>query len=230
MGIDLVGHNVPASTDAPARSAFNKLSLTIRDPLPVADAAARTTLLASLAAATPAVVPSASSPIFFYQADLPAAHRVIWTVDGDNFISTSGHYVWADDADRTAATGMTSGDLGFQVDTDVEYLYSGTTWLRYTTGWLSDFTNGSGWTPATSGQWQSLKYRVTKGLVTVNGVSTKSSWAALNLIATMPDDVRPDGQVEASGVARMHPDGQLLAAASGTTALGIHLVYPIKTT
>jgi len=128
MGLDATGHYVPASTDAPARSAFDKLSRSLRDPFPVADAAARTALLVTLAAASPAVVPSTSSPIFFHQANLPAGYRTVYTVDGSNFISLSGAFVWADAAARTAATSMAAGDKGYQVDTKTEYLYSGSAW------------------------------------------------------------------------------------------------------
>ncbi|MCB2412461.1 hypothetical protein LGT39_06305 [Demequina sp. TTPB684] len=169
MGIDLAGHNVPASTDAPARSAFDKLSLTIRDPLPVADAAARTTLLASLAAASTPVVPSTSSPIFFYQEDLPAAHRVIWTVDGDNFISTSGHYVWADDAERGAATGMVAGDLGFQVDTKITWRHNGTAWKGWESDWIAYTATLTGFAVGTGGSaLAETKYRFEQGRVRVD--------------------------------------------------------------
>lgn len=41
----------------------------------------------------------------------------------------SYYYRWADVAARTAQTGMRVGDLGYQVDTNVEYQYSGTEWL-----------------------------------------------------------------------------------------------------
>lgn len=128
MGLDNVGHYVPASTDAPARSAFDKFSRSLRDPFPVATTTARTALLAALAAASPAVVPSTSSPIFFHQADLPKGYRTVYTVDGSNFIALSGAFVWANTAARTAATTMAAGDTGYQVDTKVTYRYSGSAW------------------------------------------------------------------------------------------------------
>ena len=37
-------------------------------------------------------------------------------------------FVWADNAARTAQTGMTAGDEGYQTDTDTVYRYDGTSW------------------------------------------------------------------------------------------------------
>ena len=37
-------------------------------------------------------------------------------------------YKWADNAARTAQTGMTAGDEGYQTDTDTTYIYSGSVW------------------------------------------------------------------------------------------------------
>ncbi len=165
MGLDATGHYVPASTDAPARSAFDKLSLSLRDPFPVADTAARTALLATLAAASPAVVPSASSPIFFYQEDLPAGYRTVYTVDGSNFISLSGAFVWADAAARTAATTMANGDKGYQVDTGASYTYASSAWSIDDTGWITPTLN-AGWTAASG---ETPKYRRVNGDVSFQG-------------------------------------------------------------
>lgn len=127
---DLKGHTVPEATgEAPARAAFDRLSRSIMDPIPVADATARAAALSALAGATPSITPSSAHPIFFYQHDLPVAYRTIWTVDGVNFIAVSGEFVWANATERAAATGMVAGDRGYQVDTGVEYWYSGSAWL-----------------------------------------------------------------------------------------------------
>lgn len=129
MATDAAGHTTPGSSDAPKRAAFLDLSLSIRDPIPVADASARAAALSALAGSTPSVTPSASRPVFFHQANLPKPYRTIWTEDGTNFISTSGHYVWADAAARAAATGMSAGDLGVQLDTKVVYRHNGSAWI-----------------------------------------------------------------------------------------------------
>ncbi len=87
MGLDATGHYVPASTDAPARSAFDKFSRSLRDPVPVADTAARTALLVTLAAASPSVVPSTSSPIFVFRADAGAGRELEYTIDGTTWLT-----------------------------------------------------------------------------------------------------------------------------------------------
>lgn len=43
-------------------------------------------------------------------------------------------YRWADTAARNSQTGMTAGDIGYQINTDVLYRYSGSTWTS-----ISDF-------------------------------------------------------------------------------------------
>jgi len=129
MTTDARGKTVPAATDHPARAAILNLSLSIRDAIPVTNATTRATALTTLAALSPTIVPSSSNPIFFEQADLPAAYRNIYTVDGSNFISLSGAFVWANSAALTAATTMVAGDKGYQVDTKADYVYSGTAWV-----------------------------------------------------------------------------------------------------
>lgn len=69
MATDARGHTAPASGETPRRQVINDLSLSIRDPIPVANVTARTAKLAELAALSPAIVPSASNPIFFWRAD-----------------------------------------------------------------------------------------------------------------------------------------------------------------
>lgn len=186
MGLDATGHYVPASTDAPARSAFDKLSRSLRDPLPVANTAARTALLATLAAASPAVVPSTSSPIFFYQQDLPAGYRTVYTVDGSNFISLSGVFVWANAAGRTAATTMVAGDFGYQVDTKIKYRYSGTAWKEWESDWITDTMT----TSATlgTGSASELKHKYIAGEVRVKGYLKRGStggWGS-NMAMNLP--------------------------------------------
>ena len=51
-------------------------------------------------------------------------------------------YKWADNAARTAQTGMTAGDEGYQTDTDTYYTYDGTAWITGTASNLQlDTTN-----------------------------------------------------------------------------------------
>jgi len=167
MATDARGHAVPASTDHPARSALLTLTLSMRDPIPVANAADRASTLATLAGLSPAITPSTSNPVFFHQADMPAAHRTMYTVDGVNFISSSGAFVWADAAARAAATTMALGDKGYQADEKVLYRYSGSAWKAWESDWITSFGFAlTGTTLGTGGTFTG-KYRYESGLVRV---------------------------------------------------------------
>lgn len=120
------------------RAWFDLFSDSLNDPIPVANAAARTAMLAALALRTPAITPAATKPILFEQQDLPAGYRYLYTVDGANFISLSGLFVWADAAARTASTTMADGDFGYQIDTKVKYCHVAGAWKEWESGWLTD--------------------------------------------------------------------------------------------
>lgn len=79
MATDLRGHTVPANNEAPNRGALAALALSVRDPIPVANATARSTRIADLAAAVPPVVATSAEPIFFWRADAhPGAQLEEW--------------------------------------------------------------------------------------------------------------------------------------------------------
>jgi hypothetical protein len=170
MATDAAKHTVPAGSDHPSRADLLKLWLSIRDAIPIANTAGRATQLASLAAATPAVAPSASTPVLFYQQDLPAGYRYIYTVDGSNFISLSGAFVWADATARGLATTMAAGDKGYQVDTKVTYRYDGTAWKGWDSDWLTFTSTFTNLTFATGVTTWALRYRFEQGTVHVTSV------------------------------------------------------------
>ena len=111
MATDLRGHTVPAAGDNPSRAALTTLAMSVRDPIPVANATARAALIVSLAAASPAVVPSTSNPVFVFRADATAGGQLEVTVDGTNWRTC-----WADDLAWTAPTlgnsWVTPGPIG----------------------------------------------------------------------------------------------------------------------
>ena len=80
MAIDVRKHKAPIGTETPRRQAFNDLSLSICDVVPVASATERTQLVADLTAA--GVGPTAARPLFVYRADATAASEVEYTRDG----------------------------------------------------------------------------------------------------------------------------------------------------
>ena len=88
-------------------------------------------------------------------------------------------YKWADNAARTAQTGMTAGDLGYQTDTGTLYTYDGTSWetLVGDTGWI---------TPTLLNSWvvsggTTVKYRRLNGVVYIVGRVTDGSGTIFNL-------------------------------------------------
>lgn len=85
-------------------------------------------------------------------------------------------YRWADATARAAQTGMVAGDLGYQIDNDTLYRYSGSAWVIWERG---DTTFTPSWTSATvtgtntgvynvSGGWANV---VISSLVTVTGTA-----------------------------------------------------------
>lgn len=62
-------------------------------------------------------------------------------------------YKWADTAARNAQTGMTEGDIGYQLDNDIYYSYTGGSWSLLSTGQVeaSGISYAAGWTSASDG-------------------------------------------------------------------------------
>jgi hypothetical protein len=53
-------------------------------------------------------------------------------------------YLWTNTAGRTGQAGMVNGSTGYQQDTGTSYVYDGTTWQPYNSGWQA-------WTPTYTG-------------------------------------------------------------------------------
>jgi hypothetical protein len=80
MAIDARKHVAPAAGETPRRQVINDLSLSVRDPIPVANTTERAQLVTALTAVGQA--PSATNPLFVYRADAPAGARLEMTQDG----------------------------------------------------------------------------------------------------------------------------------------------------
>ncbi|WP_405373438.1 MULTISPECIES: hypothetical protein [unclassified Microbacterium] len=80
MATDVKKHDVPSGGEAPSRSAFSKLALSIRDYIPVADVTERAQKIADLTAAN--LAPSLSNPILVFRADAPDGKGFEYTTDG----------------------------------------------------------------------------------------------------------------------------------------------------
>lgn len=87
--LDARRHTVPSGDDTPSRAGWVLGPLlTVRDPIPVANASDRAQALLDLAAE--GITPSASQPIFFYRADAPV-HARLEVVDDQPVRSVGVH-------------------------------------------------------------------------------------------------------------------------------------------
>ena len=96
-------------------------------------------------------------------------------------------FVWADNAARTAQTGMTAGDEGYQTDTDTVYRYDGAAWV--TGGTDGTTTPASGYTLDAD---RTKLHRTQDGVVTFQiGVSSAGSIPNYAAVANLPAGFRP---------------------------------------
>jgi hypothetical protein len=103
---------------------------------------------------------------------------------------------WANTAARTAQAGMVAGDVGYQEDTKVNYIYSGSAWVA-TTDQAVTLTPGASCTLNAGTKAVKNEYA---GRVVVNLNITKSSnYTSGDAIATFPAGSRPSGTVLLAG-------------------------------
>ncbi|MDA8440542.1 MAG: hypothetical protein M0Z51_17010 [Propionibacterium sp.] len=108
MATDLRGHTVPANTGHPARSDVTNLGLSVRDPIPVPNATARSALIVSLGSV--GITASTSNPIYVFRADAPAGRELEYTVNGTTWTAIpAGPYLMYTTTATTAADGTFSG-------------------------------------------------------------------------------------------------------------------------
>lgn len=83
-----------------------------------------------------------------------------------------GHsFSWADSTEKSAQSGMVTGDIGYQADNDTFYIYNGAAWkiwAKESTAYTPTFTS---FTASSS----TFTYSIASGLVTVTGKATCSS-------------------------------------------------------
>lgn len=93
------------------------------------------------------------------------------------------NFKWANAAARTAATGMSINDLGYQVDTNITYRYDGSAWKA----WQSDWITATMTTSIVVGTGGStlLQYKYVEGLVQIKGRITLGTAPTVGANATM---------------------------------------------
>jgi hypothetical protein len=91
-------------------------------------------------------------------------------------------YSWADDTAKAAQTGMATGEIGYQIDNDVYYIYSGSAWRIWAkqptqyTPTISNFVNSS----------RSFIFSISGGVVSVSGYAICSGAVGEILISLPP--------------------------------------------
>jgi hypothetical protein len=86
MTTDIRGHTVPVANDHPSRQGWVLGPLlSVRDPIPVANATARAALIVALAALSPAIVPSTANPVFIFRADAAPGSEIEYTTNGTSW-------------------------------------------------------------------------------------------------------------------------------------------------
>ena len=121
-------------------------------------------------------------------------------------------YKWADNAARTAQTGMGAGDEGYQTDTDTYYTYDGAAWVATQTTTSGTITPASGITIA---GYYLLRYGNVVFL-TVEDAKRSSAWSVNAPIATVsPASWRPPLRIIGSAINGATGDGKSCVMSSG---------------
>lgn len=128
MATDARSHTVPASGDAPARSAFLNLSKSIRDIVYTASAAAKATLISGLASAGLTV--NSTNPLYTHRGDATAGLNLEYTMD-------AGVTVYAFDARPPTAWQAVTAATGYTSSAEVRLVYIGGTSFIQTRGSVS---------------------------------------------------------------------------------------------
>ena len=148
-------------------------------------------------------------------------------------------YKWADNAARTAQTGMVAGDEGYQTDTDTAYRYDGTAWVTLNAppqiwdivlaiGVLNtDFVN----VVTRTGNVATIAARIQNG----SGLTMSTSFQNAGDPGTLPDWARPANSIAnqativgtgAGAVVQLEADGRIRVA-STSSVCAFSFSYPV---
>lgn len=90
----------------------------------------------------------------------------------------------------------------------------------------SGITAGSGWSLAAASGYSGLAWRAKNGYANINGIASKASFAANELIATMPQEIWPD-RIIWQGNYRIGTTGEVRVVSAGTVNTVVYLHYPL---
>jgi len=125
-----------------------------------------------------------------------------------------GHsFSWADASARSAQTGMATGDIGYQVDTDTFYIYNGSAWKIWAKQAASYTPTFTSFTASSS----TFTYSIAGGVVTVTGKATCSTTLPTGSIRfTTPSGYNIDTTALATAEAAIIGTGGLDVTGSST--------------
>lgn len=92
------------------------------------------------------------------------------------------NYSWADDTAKAAQTGMTAGEIGFQIDDLTYYIYSGSSWLTWARQQSTYTPTFTGFSTTTA----SFVYSIASGVVNVTGKATSTGVVTGAISFTLP--------------------------------------------
>jgi len=132
------------------------------------------------------------------------------------------NYVWADTTAQSAQTGMAVGDIGYKVDNDVYYIYSGSAWRI----WAKQPT---AYTPTITGlstSSRSFIYSISGGVVSVSGYGISSGVATGQVVISLPSTFNVNAALLPTSNAVIIGTGGLDDASSATNnySLGVRVV------
>jgi len=113
-------------------------------------------------------------------ADITAAMAT--SVQNSLNLREAHNFSWADSTAKTAQTGMVTGDIGYQIDTSVFYIYNGTTWKIWAKAPASYTPAFVGFTASAS----SFVYSIASGVVQITGKATLSSAVTATMTISTP--------------------------------------------
>jgi len=92
-------------------------------------------------------------------------------------------YSWADETARSAQTGMSTSQIGYQVDNDTYYIYVSSAWSIWAKA-PATYTPTMVNLTATS---TSINYSIASGIVTISGVVQNSTTTTSGITMTLPN-------------------------------------------
>lgn len=129
-------------------------------------------------------------------------------------------YVWPDGTAQAAQTGMDTGEIGYRVDNDIYYIYSGTAWRI----WAKQPT---AYTPTITGistSSRSFIFSIAGGVVSVSGYGVSSGVATAAIVISLPSGFNVNAALLPTSAAVIIGTGGLDDISGSNYSLGVRVV------